>query len=203
MEEDFTARIISLDEVYKTTYKLAQNIMESTISFDIVVAIARGGALPARLICDFLNIDRLISIQIRHYKRGAKQQEEAEIIASVETNIESKNVLLVDDVNDSGKTLKSAVDYIKSLKPDLLKTAVLHEKANTALTSDYKVKKLKEWKWLIYQWAVTEDILEFLKKDEMLYQSVKLARQHLSKKYDLEVNEQLLEKIMQLKENYR
>lgn len=203
MKEDFTARIISLDEVYKTTYKLAQNIMESTISFDIVVAIARGGALPARLICDFLNIDRLISIQIRHYKRGAKQQEEAEIIASVETNIESKNVLLVDDVNDSGKTLKSAVDYIKSLKPDLLKTAVLHEKANTTLTSDYKVKKLKEWKWLIYQWAVTEDILEFLKKDEMLYQSVKLARQHLSKKYDLEVNEQLLEKIMQLKENYR
>lgn len=185
MEKDFTARIISLDEVYKTTFELAQDIMKSAISFDIVIATARGGFLPARLICDFLNIERLTSIQIKHYQGGAKKMEEAEITDPIRINIQEKNVLLVDDVNDSGKTLQAAVDHLRTLNPSLLKTAVLHEKDRTDFATDFHVEKLEEWKWLIYQWAATEDILEFLKKNNMENQSEKTVRKHLAKKYDL------------------
>ncbi|WP_445664686.1 phosphoribosyltransferase [Fodinibius sp. AD559] len=203
MKEDFTARIVSLDEVYKTTHELAQNIMNSGISFDIVVAIARGGALPARLICDFLNINRLTSLQIKHYQEGAEKMEEAKIIDPVSGDIKKQNVLLIDDVNDSGETMKAAVDHVQSIEPSLLKTAVLHEKSHTIFNADFTAKKLKKWKWLIYQWAATEDILEFLEKDNMLDQSEEIIHKHLANKYDLEIDEQLLEKIMQLKENYR
>lgn len=202
MEKDFSARIVSLQEVYQKSHELAQQIMESSITFDFVIAIARGGVLPARLMCDFLNIHRLTSIQIKHYQKGAKQMEEAEIIDPVRVDIKGNNVLLVDDVNDSGETLKAALDHVESLEPELVKTAVLHEKSHTILESDFTGERLKKWKWLIYQWAATEDVLEFLNKDDMLQESNEIARKHLIEKYNLDVDEQLFKQIKQMEKNY-
>lgn len=202
MKKDFSARIVSLQEVYRKSHELAQLIMKSSIDFDFVIAVARGGVLPARLICDFLNIDRLTSIQVRHYQKGAKQMEEAEIIDPVRVDIKGKKVLLTDDVNDSGETLKAALDHIESLEPELVKTAVLHEKSHTILETDFTGERLKKWKWLIYQWAVTEDVLEFLSKDNMLQESNEKARKHLVDKYDLHVDEQLFKQIKQMERNY-
>lgn len=202
MEKKFTARIVSLQEVYRKSHELAQSIMRNSTDFDFVVAIARGGVLPARLICDFLNIHRLTSIQVRHYQKGAKELEQAKIIAPLQVDIKENKVLLIDDVNDSGKTLKAAVEHVESLGPDLLKTAVLHEKSHTIHESDFTGEKLKKWKWLIYQWAATEDVLEFLNKDDMLQESEEKVRQHLLEKYDLHVDDQLLKKIKQMERNY-
>ena len=202
MEKDFSARIVNLQEVYQKSYELAQQIMESSVTFDFVIAIARGGVLPARLMCDFLNIHRLTSIQVRHYQKGAKELEEVEIIDPVRVDIKGKKVLLVDDVNDSGETLKAALEHVESLEPELVKTAVLHEKSHTILETDFTGDKLKKWKWLIYQWAVTEDVLEFLNKDDMLQASNEQARKHLIEKYDLDVDEQLFEQIKQMEQNY-
>jgi len=202
MRKDFTARIVTLQEVYRKSHELAQRIMQSSINFDFVIAIARGGVLPARLICDFLNIQRLTSIQVRHYQKGAKELEEAEIIDPVRVDIKGSSVLLIDDVNDSGETLKAAVEHIESLEPELLKTAVLHEKSHTIYETDFTCEKLKKWKWLIYHWAVTEDVLEFLYKDDMLEESNDKARKHLVEKYDLHVDEQLFKQIKQMEQNY-
>ena len=202
MEKDFSARIVSIQEVYQKSHELAQQIMDSSITFDFVIAIARGGVLPARLMCDFLNIHRLTSIQVKHYQKGAKQMEEAEIIDPVRVDIKGKNVLLVDDVNDSGETLKAALEHVESLEPELVKTAVLHEKSHTILETDFTGDRLKKWKWLIYQWAVTEDVLEFLNKDDMLQESNEKARKHLFDKYDLHIDEQLFKQIKQMEKNY-
>lgn len=202
MRKDFSARIVSLQEVYRKSHELAQLIMKSSIGFDFVIAIARGGVLPARLICDFLNIHRLTSIQVKHYQKGAKEMEEAEIIDPVRVDIKGNNVLLVDDVNDSGETLKAALDHVESREPELVKTAVLHEKSHTILETDFTGERLKKWKWLIYQWAATEDVLEFLNKDDMLQESNEKARKHLIEKYDLDVDEQLFKQIKQMEKNY-
>ena len=202
MRKDFSARIVSLQEVYRKSHELAQLIMKSSIGFDFVIAIARGGVLPARLICDFLNIHRLTSIQVKHYQKGAKEMEEAEIIDPVRVDIKGNNVLLIDDVNDSGETLKAALDHVESREPELVKTAVLHEKSHTILETDFTGERLKKWKWLIYQWAATEDVLEFLNKDDMLQESNEKARKHLIEKYDLDVDEQLFKQIKQMEKNY-
>lgn len=202
MEKDFSARIVSLQEVYQKSYELAQIIIKSSVDFDLVIAIARGGVLPARLLCDFLNIHRLTSVQVKHYQEGAKQMEEAEIVDPLRVDIKGKSVLLVDDVNDSGETLKTALEHVESLEPKIVKTAVLHEKSHTIYETDFTSDKLEKWKWLIYQWAATEDVLEFLNKDNMLQESNEKAREYLIEKYDLDVDKQLFKQIMQMKQNY-
>lgn len=202
MKNDFTAKIISFDEVYKISHKLSLQITAYAASFDMIIGIARGGVIPARLLCDFLNIDHLTTIQVRHYSSGAEELEKASIPDSIDQDLKGKNVLLVDDVNDSGKTFEAAVNHIQGYKPSLLKTAALHEKETTVFNTDFIAKKLKKWEWLIYQWAVTEDLLEFLHKDDMLDESVEKAVIHLSERYDLEVDKELLHKVIKLKENY-
>lgn len=199
---DFSARIVSLQEVYTLTHRLALEIMESKIRFDLVIAIARGGMLPARLMCDFLNINQLTSLQIQHYTKGAEQLESATILDPIRRSLERKNVLVIDDVNDSGKTLHEALKHISSKNPDTVRSAVIHEKQNDLFRADFVGNRLKEWKWLIYQWAATEDVLEFLNKDGMLQTPADEARSHLQKQYDLEIEETLLNNILELKENY-
>lgn len=202
MKNDFTAKIITFNKIYEISYKLARNITDNGFSFDIIIGIARGGVMPARLLCDYLNIDQLTSLQIRHYTSGAEELEEVNITDPIGVDIKEKNVLLADDVNDSGKTLKAAVDYIQTYEPALLKTAVLHEKKGTIYNVDFTGKKLEEWEWLIYQWAATEDVLEFLHKDNMLDQNQEKAISHLAEKYGLEVDKALFRKIKDMRENY-
>lgn len=202
MEKEFTARIVGLTEIYEMAYEVSRKITEASISFDVVVGISRGGFPPARLVCDFLNIKTLTAIQIQHYTPGAEAKEEVEITDPINIDLESRNVLVVDDVNDSGKTLKAAVEHIKTKEVVTVKTAVLHEKENTSFKADFAGSYLTEWKWLIYQWAVTEDLLEFLNKDDMLLADKDDMLKHLSDKYDLNVKRELLEKVLTMKDNY-
>lgn len=199
---NFTARIVSLHEVYTLSHQLALDIMKTNNNFDLVIAIARGGMLPARLICDFLNIEQLTSIQVKHYTSGANQLETAELVDPIRTSLEGKKVLMIDDVNDSGKTLKAAFQHVTSKNPALLKTAVIHDKNNELFKTDFVGNTLEAWKWLIYQWAATEDVLEFLNKDGMLESTPHEARNHLLEKYELKLDEELFRQILELKENY-
>lgn len=202
MKEDFTASIVRLTEAYNLAYKVSKKITDSALDFDVVIGIARGGFAPARQVCDFLNIKSLSAIQIRHYTGGAEEKEDVEITDPVDIDLKDLNVLLVDDVNDSGKTLKAAVDHIKTKESATINTAVLHEKDNTSLKADFVGDYLSEWEWLIYQWAVTEDLLEFLNEDGMLSASQEEMRKHLHHKYELEVPKEIIEKVLAMKRNY-
>nr|WP_274519597.1 phosphoribosyltransferase [Legionella brunensis] len=177
-------------------------IKKSSYQFDTVVAIARGGFPAARFICDFLNIRVLGAVQITHYGSGAKQKERIVITAPVNIPIKGKKVLMIDDVNDTGYTLKAAHEYLQTLQPSLLKIAVLHEKSTTIFKADFTARHQIKWKWLIYQWAVTEDILAFLKKDNMLDVPVAVARKHLEEKYKLKISKNLFQQILSMKGNY-
>lgn len=202
MKKDFSARIVGLDEAYEMAYKVADQITEKEFKVDIVIGIARGGLPPARFICDFLNITKLTTLQITHYSSGGTAKENVEVIDPLNIDLEGKNVLLVDDVNDSGETLKEATQHINKMSPGILKTAVLHEKSNTSTNADFTGSLLEDWEWLIYQWAATEDILEFLHENDKLHLSAEESAKFLSEKYQLDIDPHLIEKALSMKENY-
>lgn len=202
MDKKFTARIVGLSEVYDMAYNISQQITESTQDFEVVVGIARGGFPPARLVCDFLNIDTLTAMQISHYTDVAKEKEEVEVSDPVDIDLKNKNVLIVDDVNDSGKTLTAAIEHVIAKEPSEVKTAVLHEKETTSKRADFVGDYPAEWKWLIYQWAVTEDLIGFLNKDDMLTATKDRMRKHFKNKYELDVSRETVDRVLAMKENY-
>ena len=57
-----SCELVSLRTLYEFCYHLALKIRDSGYRPDIVVAIARGGFVPARFVCDFLGLSRLARI---------------------------------------------------------------------------------------------------------------------------------------------
>ena len=90
------------------------------------MAIGRGGYVPARILCDYLLIRDLTSIKVEHWGSAATETEKAVIKFRLCTDIKDKSVLLVDDITDTGDTLRVSLKYLKDFGPKTIKTAVLH-----------------------------------------------------------------------------
>ena len=102
MTEPFRCELVSWNRVYQLSRLLAAGIREQGFAPDLVVAIARGGYVPARILCDQLHITQLSSIQVTHYQAGASKRKCARLIAPFNRDIRNRRVLIVDDVNDTG-----------------------------------------------------------------------------------------------------
>jgi len=161
--ETMPVQRLTLDEVVEHCDHVARTVRESGFRPDTVVAVARGGFTPARFLCDFLDVSRLLSLQVRHYGSGGQAERRAEVSEPLAGAIAGCRVLLVDDVNDSGDTLEAARPYLEELDPADLRMAVLHEKANTSCQADYRSGFIREWRWMLYPWAMVEDAGQFLR----------------------------------------
>lgn len=163
-KDSFRCELISFNEVLQLSRILARKIKASGYMPDLIVAIGRGGYVPGRLVSDFLLFNDLTSMKIEHYTRAADMLEETRIKFPIPVEIIGKKVLIVDDVTDTGETLKLAVDYALSLNPASFRTAVLQHKTCSAFTPDFYAQKVLKWRWIIYPWARYEDLAGFTEK---------------------------------------
>lgn len=200
--DTFRCELVSFNEVLQLSKVLSGKIKASGFMPDLIVAIGRGGYIPARLVSDFLLFNNLTSMKIEHYKRAADMREEARIRYPITADITGERILIVDDVTDTGDTLRLAVDYVWSLKAGEVKTAVLQHKNCSSFVPDFYAQKIIEWRWIIYPWARYEDLAGFTEKiltDKIL--DLPLVISEFKSKYDLEIEEtELLEILDDLEE---
>lgn len=154
--------LVTWGTVQRLSRKLAQTLHADGFRPDLVVAIGRGGYVPARLLCDWLDLTELTSIKLEHYRAGSDKQPEAVIRFPLCQPIPGQRVLLVDDVNDTGDTLCAAVDHLQAQGAGEVRVAVLHDKPGSRFRVDYRGQRIRGWRWLIYPWAVAEDVRGFL-----------------------------------------
>lgn len=162
MRQNQPCELISWGRFQTLSRALATSVRQSGYTADMIVAIGRGGYMPARLLSDYLGIMNLTSFKIEHY-RGARKHAAAVIQYPLSAVVQDKRVLLVDDVSDSGDTFTVAVEHIMQCgSPAQIRTAVLHHKITSRFIPDYYARKIVKWRWLIYPWAVSEDIASFI-----------------------------------------
>ncbi|MCD6522821.1 MAG: phosphoribosyltransferase [Candidatus Diapherotrites archaeon] len=155
--------LVSWEEAQLLAKKVATKIKRSKYKPDIVVGISRGGVIPARMICDRLMINNLVSIRMEHWGIAGKITNKAKLTHGLDgVDLKGKRVLLVDDLTDTGESLKVAVGYLKTLKPKEVRTAVLQHKKRSKFVPDYYAEELEKWEWIIYPWMVHEDLVSFI-----------------------------------------
>jgi hypoxanthine phosphoribosyltransferase len=186
---------VSWHTVQRLSRELAHTIRFSGFRPDIVVAIGRGGYVPARLVCDCLHMERMTGIKVEHYS-ATRKQAEVLIRYPLNTNLADLDVLVVDDVNDSGDTLEVVAAYLRGFSPRTLKTAVLHEKAVTRFRADYVGKHLKAWRWYVYPWAVVEDVTSFLRALQPPPAGAAEASRRLWEEHRIRVGEGVVREVM-------
>ena len=190
--------LVTLQAVYDLSYQLACQVRDSGYRPDLVVAIARGGFAPARFVCDFLGIRNMTGIQVQHYGAGAQKEARAWVKYPLAADIAGLRVLVVDDVNDTGDTLRIARAHLQGFAPAEIRTAVLHEKTSSPLRADYAVQTLTEWRWIIYPWAVVEDVGGFLRQMRPAPTDAADADARLRSEYDLALPPRQLELLLEL-----
>jgi hypoxanthine phosphoribosyltransferase len=191
--------LISWRTVYRLSRELALAIKSSGFRPDIVVAIGRGGYTPARLVCDFLHLDQLTGIKVEHYA-ATRKQAEVVIRYPLNADVRDLNVLVVDDVNDSGDTLAAVVPYLDSFAPRDVRTAVLHEKAVTRFPADFRGRRIRKWRWIVYPWARIEDVTSFVGILRPPPCSADEARQRLRDDHGIRVTRQTLQDVLDFME---
>ena len=190
--------LISWARFQRLSRKLAEKIRQSRYIPDMIVAIGRGGYIPARLLSDYFGVMDLTSFKIEHY-RGSQKQTQATIQYPLTAKVDGKRVLLVDDVSDSGDTFKVAIDHVNQKgSPAELKTAVLHHKTTSVYVPDYFAQTIVKWRWIIYPWAVTEDLGSFISAEMSLPASVETIAAHLERCHGISVSESNIRDALEL-----
>ncbi|MHC1627031.1 MAG: phosphoribosyltransferase [Methanoculleaceae archaeon] len=195
--EEFPCEIVRWDTATRMAADLGHRIRSSSFTPDVIIAIGRGGYVPARVVCDVLVHEVLTSIRVSHWGVAAVEQERAEVTIPLSMDISGQRVLVVDDVTDTGETLEVAGEYLSGLGPEEVRTAVLHHKETSPVVPDYYIGYVSDWRWIIYPWAVREDlggfICEVLRDGPAGRGEIKSA---LYRRYALKPEEGLLDEVI-------
>ena len=143
---------------YNETLKLFEKIKEDNFLPDIVIGIARGGWIPARLLADFFVLRETANMKVEAYEMIGEMSANAKITQDIEIPIDGKKVLVIDDIADSGASLKMAVGSLLRRNPAELKTATLFYKKTSVVIPDYYNVLTSAWE--IFPWETFETIKE-------------------------------------------
>ena len=121
-EEDIRARLNGLaDEIMADDFErpLVVAVLKGSFVFaaDLIRALYKAGYEPE---VDFLTLSS--------YRKSKTSSGKVEILRDLDLSVEGRNVLLVDDVLDSGRTLAFAKDLIAARGAKRTKTCVLIDK---------------------------------------------------------------------------
>jgi len=162
--ESFPCDLVSWNEAYLLAKELSRSIKHSGYRPDLVIAIGRGGYVPARVVCDFLLQNLLTSMKVEHWGIAAHKKDQAEVRFPLAVDVRGLKVLILDDVTDTGDTLQISANYVESLDPTEIRTGVLQHKTASRFLPDYYAEEITEWKWIIYPWAAHEDLVGFAER---------------------------------------
>ena len=146
--------ILSWQDVYNLTLQLSEKIVSSGFKPDIIVGIARGGWIPARILSDVLYMETLQNIRIEYYTDVGARGKEPKITQPLSGSLEGKKVLIVDEVADTGDSLYHAIEHVKKLRVGEYRSAVIHLKPSSRVIPDYYM--VKTTSWTVYPWENRE-----------------------------------------------
>ena len=194
----FPCELVGWEAFYQLARGLVQLIRQSGFEPDLIVAISRGGLVPARVLADHLNLFDLATLKVEHY-HAMQRERVARVRYPLMAEVEGRQVLLVDDVSDSGDSFQVALKHLlQKGEPAQLKTAVLHHKRVSSYVPDYFAEQVIDWRWIIYPWAVMEDLNGLRCSMKPRPVTAEMFAERLRQEHTLEVPRQLIEDVLAL-----
>lgn len=125
-------------------------------NIDVIVSIQRGGCVPGVIMSHLLGVSEFYAIGIRTTSSEdikAKRLDTPIVsIPNTLVNTENKNVLIIDDVTNTGKTFMYAKEEISKYKPQTCLTAALIWDGDNSseCVADFYAKYSPSW--VVFPW---------------------------------------------------
>ncbi len=133
---------VSWDYVDRLCRKVSFQIIEDGFKPECIVALAKGGWFVARIISDYLGVDKLVSLDVRS-----------------DTRIDATSALIADDLINTGRTMRRALKFVNA---DEVKTSALLMLQDSDFIPDYLGEYLWDYSWVIFPWNFVEDVSELV-----------------------------------------
>lgn len=111
---------------------------------EILLAVARGGLTLSHLMAQALDMRNLYTLNSIHYEGELKL--DTFNIFNIPDVSHAKKVLIVDDIVDSGETMREILKVLRERFPSVeFKLATLFYKKTAVLQPDYTVREANQW----------------------------------------------------------
>lgn len=188
----------SWDEMRSLSGIVADKIKKSGYKPDVIIAILRGGMVPAMNLSDLLGIKDILTLKVEHWGITATKNKKAELKSLLCGDIKEKKVLLVDDLTDTGESMKVCIEYLRKLNPCEIKTATMVHKKQSEFEPDFYAERGDKWRWIILPWNINEDLCNLIAKamEGRKKGDLRTIKNELKRKFDLDVSSKILEEVL-------
>ena len=190
MSVDIVYEVPTWNLIYDMLMCQAKKIQSQNFRPDIIVGIARGGLVPARIITDLLETHELAVIQIEFYTDINQTLKNPALKQPLTTKVTGKKTLLVDDIADTGESLKLAKIHLQQQGAIEIKTATLYKKPQSTITPDFSEKQTDNW--VVFPWDTKETLRKIIQKQ----QGKRTLNQEVAKLVRAGLPKQLAEKLL-------
>ena len=131
---------------------LAETVNGDGFRPDIILAIARGGLLPAAAVAYALGVKNTYTMNVEFYTDVDQRLDVPMVLPPVPELIDVGHsaLLIVDDVADTGATLQVVQRFCEGKVADV-RTAVLYEKSRSVVKCDYVWRRTD--RWITFPWS--------------------------------------------------
>ena|GEM_PF-206923 len=133
------------DYIYTLCIRVARLVEHSGYCPDLIVAVSRGGWIPGRILSDVLGLPEVATVRVEYYKDIYKTRSKPEITQPVSTDVNGKKILLVDDIADSGNSLKIVREHLFERGAKEVKICTLYHKPWSVVIPDFKARNTDAW----------------------------------------------------------
>ena len=163
-------------QIYSMLLRQSESICKSGFEPDVIVGVCRGGWLPARVLSDLLENANLANVKAESYMGIGEAKSDPALTQCLSADVAGKAVLVVDEVADSGRSLKLVANHVHEQGAREVKTATLYYKRCCTFKPDFYEAETDCW--VVFPWEIKEtlrEILETHKTDAAKAEIKKLA----------------------------
>lgn len=104
-------------------------------------------------------------------------------------------MLVVDDITDTGESMRVAVEYVKTMNPLQVKTATLRHIDGSKFTPDFYGDEIT-WRWVVFPWNYVEDMCNIVPKASTDGAPIEEVKRRLKENNGLELGLDEIERIL-------
>ena len=158
--------IIDWKEYNQIVEKLAIQIYKSGFKPNLLIGIMRGGAPIIDVLSRVFKL-KCAYLAVESYSGEGVEDQQGDLVFSREMSSTvqemSGNILLCDDLSDTGVTLNKSIDWLKKYPPlkdkiKEIKTAVLWRKKDSTFEPDFCAERLESNPWIVQPFEHYEEI---------------------------------------------
>jgi hypoxanthine phosphoribosyltransferase len=196
VSDKFDCEVMSWDLFYELSKKTADKIIASKFRPDFMVGLARGGWVLSRVLCDFLAVKDLVSLKVEHWGVTATPDGSAQIKYPFRIELRGKRVLIVDDITDTGESMRVAKEYVETMNPLVVKTATLRYINGSRFTPDYYGDEIS-WRWVVFPWNYYEDMCNIVPQAAVDGAPLDEVKRQLKVNNNLDIEESDIKRILE------